>query len=92
MIDHITILALLVAAGALIAINLILIEKVNALEKKGPELKAWQQWLERKVKHAETAASLTIEQRCQHCQEGPECPGYNSGVIYPCEHYKELEE
>jgi len=28
------------------------------------------------------------ETRCHTCQEGPECPGYDTGVIYPCPYYR----
>lgn len=53
--------------------------------KEQAALKTFKMWV---IKKAEE----NVEQRCQHCQEGPECPGYNSGVIYPCDHYKERNE
>ena len=30
-----------------------------------------------------------VEQRCQHCQEKNDCMAYDTGVCYPCRHYKE---
>lgn len=32
------------------------------------------------------------EKRCHNCQEGPECPGYDTGVIYPCTYYKRKKD
>lgn len=32
------------------------------------------------------------ENRCPTCQDGRDCPAYNTGVIYPCPYYKKKEE
>ncbi len=31
------------------------------------------------------------EDRCPTCGEGTDCPAYNSGVAYPCPHYRPRE-
>ena len=45
---------------------------------------SYKQWLAKK-------AGENVEQRCQHCKAGKSCPGYNTGVIYPCSYYEEEE-
>lgn len=51
------------------------------------ENEAWASWVERKLKEV----GQSEEQRCQHCTEGPECPAYDTGCIYPCPYFKEVK-
>lgn len=92
MLDQFALFGLILAMAMLWIFNFMMIRKVQRHETTWKELKVWQSWIERKMKRSEKIAKQTLEQRCQHCQEGPECPGYNTGVIYPCEYYKEREE
>lgn len=53
-------------------------------KKEQTGLETFKMWAMKKARE-------NVEQRCQHCQEKAECPAYNSGVVYPCQHYKERE-
>lgn len=42
--------------------------------------------LKQYIKH-----NYPVENRCSTCVLANECPAYNTGIIYPCEHYREVE-
>lgn len=90
MIEKITIFSLFFAMAILWVFNWIVMKRIQKHEQTWKQLTAWKSWIERRVKQAETISAQTIEQRCQHCVAGPDCPGYNTGVIYPCQHYEEI--
>lgn len=89
MLERFTVMALL-ASMATLWICFWLLRIQWKREQKG--MAAYKDWLMKKVKEAEKKAKSSVEQRCQHCVEGPECPGYNTGVVYPCQYYEEREE
>lgn len=82
MIEKITLLGLILAIAALLVIDCLIVWQRR---KEQENLESFKKWVAKK-------AGENVEQRCQHCAAGPECPGYDSGVIYPCKHYRQSEE
>ena len=82
MLERITLLGLVLAMASLWVFHFTLVRQWRT---KQDSIESFKKWAAKK-------AGENVEQRCQHCQEGPECPGYDTGVIYPCEYYKEKSQ
>ena len=80
--DQIALFGLILAMACLWVFHFALVRQWKEERKSIESFKKW----------AAKKAGENVEQRCQHCQEGRECPGYNTGVIYPCEYYKEKSQ
>ena len=73
--------------GLLVAIAVLWIQQWllrRQWRKERSGMEAYKQWLAKK-------AGENVEQRCQHCKAGRSCPGYSTGVTYPCDYYEEEE-
>lgn len=88
MLDRIALYALLIAMVAFWVWAWNLTKTIQRHREQLLENEAWAAWVERKLKEA----NQSIEQRCHDCTEGPGCPGYDNGVIYPCDHFKENQD
>ena len=47
------------------------------------------------TKHGRAAALRLLdvpEYRCSGCRDADNCPAFDSGVAYPCDHYKKSED
>lgn len=73
----------------------LLLWQLIKLQRKVDQLEYWDlDDLKERVQELEYfedmwTRDLQTEQRCQHCQNRNDCPAYDTGVCYPCEHYEE---